>query len=82
MIIDGELSFLKSAKGTVSVFALSEAAENVTLSGLLYPLNNSSLQNGFPLGVSNEFIGEPSSVKIGEGTALVIWQGGLEIIRV
>lgn len=82
VIIDGELSFLKSAKGTVSVFALSEAAENVTLSGLLYPLNNSSLQNGFPLGVSNEFIGEPSSVKIGEGTALVIWQGGLEIIRV
>lgn len=82
VIIDGELSFSKRARGTVSVFALSERAENVTLSGLLYPLENALLTSSFPLGVSNEFIGEPSSVKIGEGTALVIWQGGLEIIRV
>lgn len=82
VIINGGLEFSKSAKGTVSVFALSETAENVSLSGLLYPLKNASLQSGFPLGVSNEFTGKPSSVKIGKGTALVIWQGGPELLRV
>lgn len=82
VIINGGLEFSKSAKGSVSVFALSETAENVNISGLLYPLKNASLQSGFPLGVSNEFTGKPSSVKIGRGTALVIWQGGPELLRV
>lgn len=82
VIIDGELSFSKRARGTVSVFALSERAENVTLSGLLYPLENALLTSSFPLGVSNEFTGESAAVKIGSGTALVIWQGGLKLLRV
>ena len=82
VITDGELSFLEGAKGTVSVFALSETARNVDLSGLLYPLKNAVLEIGFPLGVSNEFTGEPALIKIGRGTALVIWQGGTELLTV
>lgn len=82
VIIDGELRFLNNAKGDVSVFALSERAEKVTIKGLLYPLLNATLESGFPLGVSNSFTGNSASVKIGKGTALVIWQGGFELLRV
>lgn len=80
VIINGELEFSNRASGSVSVFALSGRAEGVTLKGLLYPLENATLTNGFPLGVSNEFTGKPSLVKIGTGTALVIWQGGYELL--
>ena len=82
VITDGELSFKKGAKGTVSVFALSEAVRNVDLKGLLYPLENATIESGFPLGVSNEFTGEKALIKIGRGTALVIWQGGTELLTV
>ena len=82
VIIDGELRFLDNAKGDVSVFALSERAEKVTIKGLLYPLLNATLESGFPLGVSNSFTGNSASVKIGKGTALVIWRGGFELLRV
>ena len=82
VITDGELSFSESARGTVSVFALSETARNVDLIGLLYPLKNAVLESGFPLGVSNEFTGKPALIKIGRGTALVIWQGGTELLTV
>ena len=80
VVINGELRFSERASGTVSVFALSETAENVNLSGLLYPLCNASLENSFPLGVSNEFTGNTASVKIGSGTALIIWQGNTELL--
>ena len=82
VITDGELSFKKGEKGTVSVFSLSEAVRNVDLKGLLYPLENATIESGFPLGVSNEFTGEKALIKIGRGTALVIWQGGTELLTV
>lgn len=80
VLVNGELKFSNRASGTVSVFALSDRAERVTLKGLLYTLENESLTNSFPLGVSNEFTGKPALVKIGEGTALVIWQGDCRLL--
>ena len=82
VIIDGELSFKQGARGTVSVFALSETVRDVDLNGLLYPLENAAIESGFPLGVSNEFTGEKALKKIGRGTALIIWQGGTELLTV
>lgn len=81
VIINGEVEFSSRAKGSVSVFALSETAQNVTIKGLLYPLCNATLKSGFPLGVSNEFTGKPALVKIGEGTALIIWQGDSALLE-
>lgn len=80
VIINGSLEFSNRATGTVSVFALSETAEDVSIKGLQYLLNNAEIESGFPLGVSNEFIGEPASIKIGKGTVLVIWQGSSDFI--
>ena len=36
-------------------------------------LENAELTNTFPLGVSNEFIGEKSEIIIGNGTAIVTY---------
>lgn len=73
VVKNGSLSFPKEAKGILSVFCLGLDAEGVTLSGLKYPLENGALTSGFPLGVSNHFIGEKSSISVKNGSLLVLW---------
>ena len=70
----GKLEFPREAKGYLSVFALEGAASGVTLQGLKYSLEGAQLTSGFPLGVSNQFIGQAASVSVTEGRLLVIWQ--------
>lgn len=72
------VSFPKTAKGILSVFCMGKDAEGVTLQGLQYPLLESTLTCGFPLGVSNHFIGEEVSVSVKQGSLLMIydWENG------
>jgi thiamine pyrophosphokinase len=70
----GRLEFSREAKGYLSVFASKGVAEGVTLRGLKYPLEGAQLTSGFPLGVSNQFIGQAASVSVTEGRLLVLWQ--------
>jgi len=37
-----------------------------------YPLENAVLTNEFPIGIDNEFIGQPASISVKQGTLLVI----------
>lgn len=67
------LKFDASCKGYISVFSHTDKCEGVHLKGLKYPLENAVLTNGFPLGVSNEFIGVDSEIIIGQGTAIVVY---------
>lgn len=73
MITDKMLSFAPVSSGYLSVFSYSEKAEGVFLQGLRYPLENATLTNTFPLGTSNEFIGEPSSITVRKGTLLIVF---------
>lgn len=57
----------------VSVFSLTDRAEGVTLRGLFYPLENGSLTNTFPLGVSNRKIGETAEISVKSGILLVYY---------
>ncbi|MCL2509050.1 MAG: thiamine diphosphokinase [Oscillospiraceae bacterium] len=70
---DGTLCFPAGYGGTVSVFCHGENARGVSLAELRYPLNGAELDMSFPLGVSNEFTGAPASVRVGQGTLIVIW---------
>ncbi len=79
-VTDGTLSFLDNATGTISVFALGERAEGVTLLGLKYPLTDATLCCDDPVGVSNEFTGIASSVTVKHGTLTVLWTGTLDNI--
>lgn len=72
-VTDGKITFDSSYKGYISVFSHSDVCENVSISGLKYTLENATLKNSFPLGVSNEFIGIDSEIIISKGTAIVIF---------
>ncbi len=65
------VDFSSDEKGVISVFSYSDTA-NITISGLLYELNNHEITNKFPLGVSNEFINSPAHIKINDGKVLII----------
>ncbi len=72
---DGALSFPASMTGRLSVFPFGGPAEEVTLSGLKFPLKRFTMTNSVPtLGVSNEFLGVPSSVSVGKGCLLLVWE--------
>ena len=66
------LSFKEIPSGYVSVFSHSEQATGVYLKGFKYELENAVLKNTFPLGVSNEFTGEQSSITVKNGTLLIV----------
>lgn len=73
VLVNGTLSFLP--RGYVSVFALSDRAEGVTLSGLKYTLSDATLTNDYPLGVSNEGVGVPAAVSVRAGALYLLFEG-------
>jgi len=62
---------------TISVFCAGSRAEGVTLKGLKYILDNAVISNNYPIGVSNEFIGETADISVTNGILLIIWSGGM-----
>ena len=63
-----------SPKGTVSVFALTNECNGVTIEGLKYPLTDARLTNDYPLGVSNEGTGAPAKISVKTGALFVIFK--------
>jgi len=73
VIREETLEFPAVAEGILSLFCLGPDAEGVTLENLHYPLENGRLTSGFPLGVSNHFIGKAARVTVGKGSILALW---------
>lgn len=72
-IKNSKIVFSSDKKGIISVFCNGDKATGVYLTGLKYPLVNYTLASFIPLGVSNEFIGQESSVTVENGTLIVMW---------
>ena len=73
-VIHGEtVEFPETAEGILSLFCLGPDAEGITLENLHYPLQNGTLTSGFPLGVSNHFIGKPARITVEKGSILTMW---------
>ena len=72
-IRDASITFPAEADGILSVFCLGADAHGVTLTGLKYPLAGGTLTAGFPLGVSNHFVGQEATVCVENGCLLVMW---------
>jgi len=70
---NGEIAFPATAKGIVSAFCMGADATGVTIEGLQYPLTDGTLTAGFPLGVSNHFVGQAAKISVETGSLLVIW---------
>lgn len=77
-VADGELRFPAGQSGGISVFCSGDRAEGVDLIGLKYPLNNAALTDEFPLGVSNEFTGRESVVRVRRGALVVLTDGAVQ----
>ena len=73
---DGSIRFGAEAQGILSVFCMGQDAEGVTIQGLQYPLERGSLTAGFPLGVSNHFVGKAAEISVEKGCLLVIYDRG------
>lgn len=67
------VTFPADSQGIVSLFCLGADARGVTLQGLKYPLENGTLTSGFPLGVSNHFLGIPSQITVANGSLLMLF---------
>jgi thiamine pyrophosphokinase len=70
---NGSLTLPALPQGIVSVFCLGEAARGVTLRGLQYELEKGTLTAGFPLGVSNHFIGKDARISVKDGSLLIMY---------
>ena len=73
VIREESLEFPSEAEGILSLFCLGYDAEGVTLENLHYPLQQGKLTCGFPLGVSNHFIGCSARVRVEKGSLLAMW---------
>ena len=73
VVKNGQIEFPPAAEGIVSVFCMGSEATGVSLSGLKYPLENATLTAGFPLGVSNHFMGQSTCISVKDGSLLVLW---------
>lgn len=73
VIKNGSLTLPALDDGIVSVFCMGEDARGVTIRGLQYELENGILTAGFPLGVSNHFVGKEATVSVEAGSLLIFY---------
>lgn len=78
VVTNGTISFAKdlpenNAGNICSVFSLSDTSSSVTIHGLKYEIDNVTLTNTFPLGISNEFTGKKAYIRVEKGTIAILW---------
>ncbi|NLN04578.1 MAG: thiamine diphosphokinase [Clostridiaceae bacterium] len=71
IISNTEIKVPKREKATLSVFAYSDVCTGVSLKGVKYELDDHTLTNRFPLGVSNEFVEDEATISCKSGMLLV-----------
>ena len=74
VIKNGTLRFPGAPTGIFSVFCMGPDALGVRIRGARYELENGRLTAGFPLGVSNHFLGSEAEIAVADGSLLVIWE--------
>ena len=70
---NGKITFPAEWAGILSVLCMGKDAEGVTIRGAKYELENGTLTAGFPLGVSNHFVGKEVTVQVEDGSLLLLW---------
>ena len=73
VIREETVEFSSGASGVLSLFCMGPDAEGITLENLHYPMAGGKLTSGFPLGVSNHFIGKPARITVNKGSLLALW---------
>lgn len=69
---DEEVRFRASMEGYLSLFSLGGKALGVNIRGMKYELEEAEITNDFPIGISNEFIGQEAVISVRQGQLLGI----------
>ena len=72
VIKNGEITLPPQDNCYFSVFSLDEKCTGVSEKGGKYELSDVELTNDFPIGVSNEFTGNPVTISVKNGSLLII----------
>ena len=67
VIKDETVEFRETMEGYLSLFSLDRKALGVSISGMKYNLDRYTMRNDFPIGISNEFIGQKAAVTVESG---------------
>lgn len=70
-ICNSKVSFDEGAKGRISVFSHTDKSFGVYEKGLLYTLDNYTLDNKTSLGSGNSFKGKASEISVENGTLMI-----------
>ncbi|MDD4774415.1 MAG: thiamine diphosphokinase [Eubacteriales bacterium] len=73
-VTDGTVTIVNTGVRHVSVFSHSDVSRGVCISGLFYCLDNASITNTFPIGVSNRFTAPEASISVRDGTLIIYLQ--------
>ena len=68
----GQLILPRKDGWSLSVFALSDTCEEVTITGTKYTCEKVALTNAFPLGVSNTWESDTANISVGHGILMVM----------
>lgn len=79
---DEGIEFDEKQKGYISIFSQTGICKGVCIEGLKYELNEADVIDTFPVGVSNEFIGEKSRITVKEGRLLVVYPNKKRRIKI
>ena len=67
-----EVRLKNTLEGYLSLFSLGKSAKGVTIEGMKYELNQYTLTNDFPIGISNEFVGKDAVIRVEDGELVCI----------
>ncbi len=75
LVMENEtIHFRENMEGVLSLFSLGKEAKGVTIRGMKYNLEGAILTNDYPIGISNEFIGEAAEICVEDGQLVCILQ--------
>ncbi len=73
MVVDsGNISLPDMRDKYFSLFSMGEKREGISIKGAKYPLDNYTITNSYPIGISNEFIGETVDITVEKGSVLIV----------
>lgn len=64
----------RNLEGVMSLFCLGKEARGVNIEHMKYPLKDYHMTNDFPIGISNEFIGEEAVISVEDGELVCMIQ--------
>ncbi len=64
----------RNLEGYLSLFSLGKEAKGVTIENMKYPVKDYRMTNDYPIGISNEFIGEEAVITVEDGELVCMIQ--------